>query len=123
MTNYEVTIDGIGKNPLVCIIKAKSAGYAGRLARDKYGDWITITSTREIELQQKPLPRARRRQAQQPNSQQPRSLRDRQDKELKLPTWKTRFTEEAKKEELEKASRREAIAQALDRKRDEATFK
>ena len=110
MTNYEVTIEGIGKRPLVCIIQAKSAGYAGRLAKDKYGDWITITSTREIELQQKPTPRARRRQV-------------KQDKELKLPTWKTKFTEEAKKEQFEKASRREAIAQALDRKRDEATFK
>ena len=50
--NYEVTILGIGRRPLVNVFEARSPGYAGRLAMDKYGDWIKISHVREIQIQQ-----------------------------------------------------------------------
>ena len=50
MDLYRVTISGIGKKPLKELYQAKSPGYAGRLAMDKYGEWIRIT---DIKLQKR----------------------------------------------------------------------
>ena len=115
--HFEVTITGIGKRPLVNIFQAKSAGYAGRLAKDKYGDWITIENVREIEIQQNPArdtayERTRRRRR-----------RMTQEVEVKLPTWKTRFTQQAEKDRLAKAERRAAIAESFERQRNESCWK
>lgn len=115
--HYEVTILGIGKRPLVSIFEAKSAAYAGRLAKDKYGDWIKISHTREIQIQQdspKSTPHQRT---------QRRRRRMTQEVETKLPTWKSKFTQQAEQEKRLKAERRAAIAESFERQRDERTFK
>ena len=115
--HFEVTITGIGRRPLVNIFQAKSAGYAGRLAKDKYGDWITIDRVREIEIQQNPpretaYERTRRRRR-----------RMTQEVEVKLPTWKSRFTQQAEQDRVAQAARRAAIAESFERKRDDARGK
>ena len=115
--NYEVTILGIGRRPLVNIFEAHSPGYAGRLAMDKYGDWIKISNVREIQIQQdQPKSTAYERT-------QRRRRRMSQEVELQLPTWKSRFTQQAEKEKRLKAERRAAIAESFERQRDEKTFK
>jgi len=115
--NYEVTILGIGKRPLVNMFQAHSPGYAGRLAKDKYGDWIKISNVREIELQQD-LPKSTPYER-----TQRRRRRMTQEVEVQLPTWKSKFTEQAEKERRRKAERRAAIAESFERQRDERTFK
>ena len=119
--NYEVTILGIGHRPLVNFFEAHSPGFAGRLAMDKYGDWIKISSVREVQIQQdvpkstahERTQRRRRRMVQEVNS----------GVEIQLPTWKSKFTQQAKQEKQLKAERRAAIAESFDRQRDEKKFK
>ena len=85
--NYEVTILGIGKRPLVNFFEAHSPGYAGRLAKDKYGDWIKISGVREVQIQQD-LPKSTAHQR-----TQRRRRRMTQEVEVTLPTWKGNFTQ------------------------------
>ena len=115
--HYEVTILGIGQRPLVNVFEARSPGYAGRLAMDKYGDWIKISHVREIQIQQD-LPKST-----QFERTQRRRRRMTQETEVQLPKWKSRFTQEAEKEKRLRAERRAAIAESFDRQRDERTFK
>ena len=115
--NYEVTILGIGRRPLVNVFEARSPGYAGRLAMDKYGDWIKISHVREIQIQQD-LPKST-----QFERTQRRRRRMTQEIETKLPTWKSNFTKQAEQEKRLKAERRAAIAESFERRRDERTFK
>ena len=114
---YEVTIIGIGKRPLVNFFEAHSPGYAGRLAKDKYGDWIKISGVREVQIQQD-LPKSTAHQR-----TQRRRRRMTQEVEVTLPTWKGNFTQRAEQEKRRKAERRAAIAESFERRRDERTFK
>ena len=114
---YEVTIEGIGKRPLVNVFRATSPGYAGRLAKDKYGDWITIANVRELPDDQ-PKHRSNLHQ----RTEHRRRLQMQQEF-VELPTWKGRATAQAKAEKERQLERRAAIAESIDRKRDEATFK
>ena len=114
---FEVTILGIGQRPLVNFFEAHSPGYAGRLAKDKYGDWIKISHVREVQIQQD-MPKSTAQQR-----TQRRRRRMTQEIETKLPTWKSDFTKQAEQEKRLKAERRAALAESFERRRDERTFK
>lgn len=105
--NYEVTINGIGLRPLVIHLEAHNPGYAERLAKDRYGDWIRISSVRSLDLQQPPL---------KPSTAQKRTEHRRRLMVTETPTfpaWKSSLADE----EAKAAIRRQTIADAMDAQR------
>ena len=124
MNIYNVTIEGIGKKPLVQRFTAKCPAYAGRLAMDKFGDWIRIA---KVDVYQRcESPKQPAAISQPPTTSRPHVL-----------TWRESFNDEAKKERVRRRTMRRRTAALLDnsqqptaatpavsqRKADEQTFK
>ena len=78
LKNYEVTIEGIGKQPYVDAFDATSPGLAKLAAQDKYGKWIRVTEVKERKKKLKltrtvPEKRRRSRTAEQHRRSAPKS--------------------------------------------------
>ena len=113
MNIYSVTIEGIGKKPITQLFRAKCPGYAGRLAMDKFGDWIRIAKVDVYQRCESSKPPAATSRQPKPTASRPQVL-----------TWRESFNDEAKKERVRRRTMRRRTAALLDkRKADEQTFK